>query len=67
MQIISNGERMLALTDTLTVEWYIGSHTANVTSTRGDMDVFTFSWDKNTTHMLDFTSALQNYLDYLEA
>ena len=67
MQIISNGERMLALTPTLTVEWFIGSHTANVTGPRGDMDVFTFAFDKNTTQMLDFTSALQNYLDYLEA
>lgn len=66
MQILSNGETMKAFTDTLTVEWVIGSHTANVTAQRGDMDCFTFSWEKNKPSMLDFTSALQSYLEYLE-
>ena len=62
MQIISNGETMKAFTDTLTIEWVIGSHTANVTAPRGDLDCFTFAWDKNRASMLDFTSSLHTYL-----
>lgn len=63
MQIISNGERMLAICQDFTVEWYIGSHTANVTNGRGDMDVFTFAWAKDRASMLDFTTSLQTYLE----
>ena len=67
MKIFSTPEYMVALTDTLNVEWHKGTHTANVTNARGDMDVFTFAWEKNRTSMLDFTEALQSYLTYLEA
>ena len=63
MQIISNGERMLALTDSHTIEWYIGSHTANVKGNGRDIDCFTFAWEKNKTSMLDFTTALVSYLE----
>ena len=65
MQIISNGERMLALTDSHTIEWYIGSHTANVKGpfyAWGDADCFTFAWHKDRASMLDFTTALVSYL-----
>ena len=63
MQILSNGERMLAICQDYTVEWYIGSHTANVTNGRGDIDCFTFAWEKNRTQMLDFTTSLLRYLE----
>lgn len=63
MQILSNGERMLALTNTHTIEWYIGSHTANVKGKGGDIDCFTFAWEKNRPSMLDFTTALVSYLE----
>jgi hypothetical protein len=62
MQIISNGERMLALTPHFTIEWYIGSHTANVKGSGGDIDCFTFAWHKNKASMLDFTTSLLNWL-----
>ena len=62
MQIISNGERMLALTDSHTIEWYIGSHTAKVKGSGRDIDCFTFAWEKDRASMLDFTTALVSYL-----
>ena len=62
MQILSNGEAMFAFTRDFTVEWIIGSHTANVTGPNGSMDCFTFSWEKNRPSMLDFTTSLHTYL-----
>lgn len=63
MQIISTPDTMIAVVDDLTILWRKGTHTANVFQAEGG-DVFTFAWDKNETSMLDFTSALQNYLEY---
>lgn len=63
MQIISNGETMKAFTDMHTIEWYIGSHTANVKRDGGDIDCFTFAWEKNRPQMLDFTTSLLRYLE----
>lgn len=62
MQIISNGERMLAIMDHFTIEWFIGSHTANVKGSDGDIDCFTFAWDKDRASMLDFTTSLLSWL-----
>lgn len=46
-----------------TVLWFKGSHTANVHHINED-DCFTFAWEKNQPTMLDFTTALQNWIDY---
>lgn len=62
MQIISNGERMLAISGNHTIEWYKGSHTANVHG-NGWTDCFTFAWAKDRPSMLDFTTSLQTYLE----
>lgn len=40
-----------------------GSHTANVTDAWGNMDVFTFAFDKNKASALDFLSASISYLE----
>ena len=63
MQILSNGERMLAICQNYTVEWYIGSHTANIYNEFCEnTDGFTFAWHKDKASMLDFTTALASYL-----
>lgn len=66
MQILSSGNDMIAVVDDLTIRWRKGTHTANVFQAE-EKDVFTFAWDKNETSQLDFTSALQSYLEYHEA
>ena len=65
MQIISTPDTMIAVVDDLTIRWRKGTHTANVFQGE-EKDVFTFAWDKNETSMLDFTSALQSYLEYVD-
>lgn len=68
MRIISNGDTMTAYHGLASFEWVKGSHTANVLSNTGEaLDVFTFAWEKDRASMLDFTTALQTHLDYLEA
>jgi len=48
------------------IKWN-GSHTANVYSPEGiEVDCFSFSYEKNRVSQLDFTSALESYLDYFE-
>lgn len=66
MRIYSDGDHMVAFFPATGVrhEWYKGSHTVNVTTQRGDMDCYTFAWEKSRTNMLDFTSALEEYLNY---
>ena len=65
MQILSSGNDMIAVVDDLTIRWRKGTHTANVFQGE-EKDIFTFAWDKNNTSQLDFTSALQNYLEYVD-
>ena len=48
----------------LRIDWQEGSHTANVTTIRGDMDVFTFAWEKNFPDVVDFTEALASWINY---
>lgn len=69
MRIISKGDRLIAfpIANMGRVEWVKGSHTANVLSnTGGAVDVFTFAWDKDKASMLDFTTALQSHIEYME-
>lgn len=40
-----------------------GSHTANVTTREGNIDVFTFAFEKNRASYLDFLSATIQYLE----
>ena len=44
-----------------------GSHTANVTDSLGNMDVFTFTFEKDRASYLDFLSAAMSYLNDLDA
>ena len=64
MQILSSGNDMIAVVDDLTIRWRKGTHTANVFRDE-EKDIFTFAWEKNEPSQLDFTSALQNYLEYV--
>lgn len=64
MHILSIDHEFVALTPDATIRWRKGSHTANVWGDNGEVDAFTFSWEKDTTSMLDFTTALQSYLEY---
>ena len=71
MQITSSPEYMTAqLPNDIGVVWRKGSHYANIyegwTSTN-PTDCFSFAWEKNTTTQLDFTSALQSHIEYMEA
>jgi len=66
MKIYSDVYEITALTDDLIIRWIKGTHTAEVF--RNDdlaYDVFTFGWEKNNPSMLDFTTSLQNYLEYV--
>ena len=66
MHIYSDDYEMTAVTDDLIIKWIKGTHTAEVFA-KGDpfaYDVFTFAFEKNQTDMLDFTTSLQNYLEY---
>ena len=48
-----------------TIEWVKGSHTAHCVNGGGRVvDQFSFSWEKNKPSMLDFTEALQNWIEY---
>lgn len=70
MRIYSKGDTLIAFpyNGTGRIEWVKGTHTALIMDNVGrGYDVFTFAWEKNKTSMLDFTSALQNHLDYMEA
>ena len=64
MQILSNKTSMVAIAGDHTVRWAKGSHTANVFLGGHEVDVFTFAWCKDKASQLDFTTALQSYLEY---
>jgi len=66
VNIWSDEFEVTAVTDDLIIKWRKGTHTAEVFA-KGDplaYDVFTFAFEKNETSMLDFTTSLQNYLEY---
>ena len=68
MQIYSGDYEMTAITDEYIVKWIKGTHTAEVWPKDNGFafDVFTFAWEKNNPSMLDFTTSLQNYLEYVD-
>lgn len=43
-------------------KWIKGSHTVNVYNGNGNIDCYTFAWEKDRPSMLDFTTALASYL-----
>lgn len=51
------------------VDWLKGSHTANVYRAHDAWayDTFTFAFEKNRTSMLDFTTALESWMKYVDA
>lgn len=68
MIIISKSDTMYAIIGRDTIEWHKGSHTANVYNACNDnYDVFTFGWEKDYPTMLDFTTALATYLEYVDS
>lgn len=70
MRIESSKDYMTAiLPNDVGVVWLKGSHTANIYQgwkSRNPIDCFTFAFEKNRTTQLDFTSALQTHLEYME-
>ena len=70
MVIISTEDHMVAhLPNDIGVVWFKGSHTANVYDGWGsvnNVDCFSFSFEKNETSMLDFTTALESWASYAE-
>lgn len=69
MRIMSKGDSLIAFpyNGQGRIEWQKGTHYAHVLTNTGAIeDLFSFAWEKNRTSMLDFTTALQNHLDYLE-
>ena len=71
MQIKSSADYMTAtLPNDVGVVWYKGSHYANIYegwNSPNPIDCFSFAWEKNFTSQLDFTTALQTHLEYMEA
>jgi hypothetical protein len=71
MRIESSKDYMTAiLPNDVGVVWLKGSHTANVYqgwNSTNPIDCFTFAFEKNRTSQLDFTSALQSHIEYMES
>jgi hypothetical protein len=71
MKIESTKDYMTAiLPNDVGVVWLKGSHTANVYqgwNSTNPIDCFTFAFEKNRTSQLDFTSALQSHIEYMES
>lgn len=65
MRIYSKGDSLIACPGPAfgVIEWVKGTHTANVYLDNDGRDVFTFAWEKNKPSMLDFTSALQTWMN----
>ena len=66
----SNGYMVATIAKNTGVVWLKGSHTANVYegwNSTNAVDCFTFAWEKNLTTQLDFTTALQSHIEYMEA
>lgn len=70
MQITSSPDYMTAhLPNDIGVVWYKGSHYANIYdgwNSPNPIDCFSFAFEKNRTTQLDFTSALQTHIEYME-
>lgn len=70
MQITSSADYMTAtLPNDIGVVWQKGSHYANIYegwNSPNPIDCFSFAWEKNRTTQLDFTSALQTHIEYME-
>ena len=70
MHITSSQDYMTAtLPNDVGVVWYKGSHYANIYegfNSPNPIDCFSFAWEKNRTSQLDFTSALQTHIEYME-
>ena len=70
MQITSSADYMTAtLPNDVGVVWQKGSHYANIYegwNSPNPIDCFSFAWEKNRTTQLDFTSALQTHIEYME-
>ena len=67
MHIKSDGETLLVsgLPSNETIEWEMGTHYGYIHNSVGRIvDQFSFSWEKNKPSMLDFTEALQNWIEY---
>lgn len=65
----SNGYLVATLPNKVGVVWQKGSHYANIYQgweSTNPIDCFTFAWEKNFTSMLDFTTALQSHIEYME-
>ena len=71
MNIKSSADYMTAtLPNDVGVVWYKGSHYANVYegfNSPNPIDCFSFAFEKNRTSQLDFTSALQTHIEYMES
>ena len=71
MKIYSMEHHMVAhLPNDIGVVWFKGSHYANVYDGWGsvnNVDCFSFSFEKNETSMLDFTTALESWMNYVDA
>jgi hypothetical protein len=66
----SNGYLVASLPNNVGVVWLKGSHTANVYhgwKSTNAIDCFTFAFEKDRASMLDFTTALQSHIEYMEA
>jgi hypothetical protein len=70
MVIYSTDTHVVAhLPNDIGVVWQKGSHTANVYdgwSSTNNVDCFSFSYEKDETSMLDFTTALESWASYVE-
>ena len=70
MRITSSADYMTAtLPNDTGVVWQKGSHYANIYegwNSPNPIDCFSFAWEKNRTTQLDFTSALQTHIEYME-
>ena len=71
MQITSSADYMTAhLSNDIGVVWFKGSHYANIYDgwySPNPVYCFSFAWEKNLASMLDFTTALQTHIEYMEA
>ena len=45
-----------------TVQWE-GGHYAHIKNATGGIEVFSFAWEKNKPTQLDFTEALENWIN----
>jgi len=65
VKIVSKPDFMVAAFPATGVwhKWTKGSHYVNVWQGGTEIDVYSFAWDKDRASMLDFTTALESYLE----